>query len=99
MCIRLQVKPEPLNLSYTKRQSKAIPSIVTRHSSFVLRPLSFAIRHSFNRHSSIVISVTGGLNRAGAANRHALGMAAAQVAMVDIIIPFNERIKGAGLCQ
>jgi hypothetical protein len=39
------------------------------------------------------------LDRTGAANTHALGLTAAQVTMVDIIIPLNERIKGTGFCK
>ena len=38
-------------------------------------------------------------DRTGAADTHALGMTAAQVAMVDIIIPLNEGIKGTGFCK
>jgi hypothetical protein len=38
-------------------------------------------------------------DRPGAADRHALGLTAAQVAMVDIIIPWDERIKGTGFCE
>jgi hypothetical protein len=38
-------------------------------------------------------------DRPGATDRHALGLTAAQVAMVDIIIPWDERIKGTGFCE
>jgi hypothetical protein len=53
-------------------------------SDSVDRPSSFVIRSAFVRN----------LDRTGAANTHASGMTAAQIAMVDIIIPSNERMKG-----
>ena len=55
--------------------------------------------HSSFYQSSSFISATFNTDPdcTGAANRHALGTTAAQVAVVDIIISFNQRIKGAGI--
>jgi hypothetical protein len=58
-------------------------------SSFVIRQSSFVLRSAFVR----------GLDRTGTADTHASGMTAAQIAMVDVIIPLKNRMKGTRFCK
>jgi len=64
-----------------------------------IHPLYLTYKATFSNTSaggSIVIrsAFVKDLDRTGTADTHALGMTAAQIAMVDVIIPLKNRMKG-----